>query len=109
MKNKEMLKACPHNDGEYCNHCEYHGEYCDGRCDIAEALNNLNPVKAIFEEINDALAVEMHKANKHSYNPKEESEQRGARAALNNVIGIIGQIEKRYTEREGTDNGTINK
>lgn len=105
----EMLQACPYNDGEFCNYGDYHADACDGKCEIAEALKNYikkepPPVKAIFEDINEALSAEVYKANKHKYNPTEEAQQRGARAALNNVFSIIAEIEKKHTEREGTDN-----
>lgn len=65
--------------------------------------------KKIFEDINEALKGEMYKANKHKYNPTEEAKQRGARAALNNVFSILAELEKEYTEREGTNNDTKTK
>ena len=109
MKYKEMLKACPYNDGEYCNRYEYRGEACDGKCAVGKTINDLlkqgytiPPVqiaKEIFEKINEALTVEMYKANKHAYNPTEEAKQQGAREALNKFFSVIAELEKEYTER----------
>lgn len=100
------------------NDCESCDLYDNKRClpfNIAKELYNEGwrkqpaDVKAIFEDINEALMAESYKAFHHEYNRIEEAKRQGARAALNNVVSIIGQIEKKYTEREGTDNGTTDK
>lgn len=113
---EEMAKIiCPciydHND---CESCDLYDEGCLP-FNIAKELYNEGcrkqpaDVKAIFEDISEAVTVEIHKAFKHEYNPTEEAKQRGARVALNGIIGKLVEIEKKYTEREGTDNGTADK
>lgn len=97
----EMLQACPYNDGEYCNRCEYHGEYCDGKCEVGETIENLikkepATVKEIFDEIHEALTVESYKAFHHEYDRIKEVKRQGARAAINNIISIIAEIEKKH-------------
>ena len=66
--------------------------------DLAEVRVRI--IQSFFDEVNLALAAELHKALEHSYYADSEYTKREIRKTLSSIMSTLGEIQKRYLDGE---------